>query len=646
MKLQLLPFFLFFIAALGAQTPSNLTLGGVRDDPRCKGTGDPNTTLSNQFPSYECPNYTDTVTGKEWSYYPTLTPKWRAKIDSAGSYLNQNVNGVVSLGGVSDMPVNTGVKLDMGGLDDGRWFTIGNFANPTTPSGPTATNKDYGLHLSPWNNEYEISLRYNWANNSSVVRLGGSSVVNEGIRINNTSVIHSPFDLTGKSSVSSIGRSYLGFQRNGTPTRLQGLGNVYIEPFQNSNKFGAQTGTYSAYQPPLVNGIYLSGVFSESSMNTDAAGTVTNQKNYVMLAKKPSQHSDSLLYSVILGSNNLAYSPGVGALNNGANYDMQIPAMANAFSVFQSKLGNSYKWINVDLDGTQTGNKVSFYNRSYSLANAIPSNGNGNKSVMVWTGDGMNAIPAFETLPIGLSASTVENGLEFVSGKIGQGSALVRNTTIPGAGFNYEMSALNQLLFTTTSGTRTTSIQANNTGAVGVNIVNTNTSTNDRGTVKANADSFSYLGNDNTVSGSTGVVQTYSTGQVDVKATDGGANTRIIRVEDDKMSLVNLAASSGGTFTKQIVLDPATYEIRIEDKTSVSPQEEFFTATGGQTAFTIAVSQAAPSGNTYPLRVYRNGVKLKYVASAPGVAEFTYSGTGITTAANLAGDIITAEYFN
>ena len=315
--------------------------------------------------------------------------------DSAGAYLNKNVNGVISLGGMSDMPINTGVKLDMGFLDDGRWLTIGNFANPTTPSGPTATNKDYGLHISPWNNDYEVSLRFNWANNSSVVRLGGSGVDNEGIRLNQSSVIHSPFTTIGKLASNAIGRTYIGFKREGTPTRLQGLGNFYIEPYTNNNKFGTNTGVYSAYQPPLVDGIYVSGLFSESSMNTDAVGTVTNKKSYVLLGQKPSQHTDSLFYAVMLGSNNAAYSPFVGALNNGVNYDMQIPATEKAFSVFQSKTGSSYKWINVDLDGTQIGNKVSFYNRSYSLANAIPSNGNGNKSVMLWTGDGVGAVPSF-----------------------------------------------------------------------------------------------------------------------------------------------------------------------------------------------------------------------------------------------------------
>lgn len=75
-------------------------------------------------------------------------------------------------------------------------------------------------------------------------------------------------------------------------------------------------------------------------------------------------------------------------------------------------------------------------------------------------------------------------------------------------------------------------------------------------------------------------------------------------------------------------------------------REESFTATAAQTAFTIAYNAPAVSGTSVPVRVYRNGVRLFYVASGPSITQFTYSGTTVTTAANAAGDIITVEYLN
>lgn len=82
--------------------------------------------------------------------------------------------------------------------------------------------------------------------------------------------------------------------------------------------------------------------------------------------------------------------------------------------------------------------------------------------------------------------------------------------------------------------------------------------------------------------------------------------------------------------------------------TSISTmmREESFTSTSGQTAFTIAYSAPAVSGTSVPIRVYRNGVRLFYVASGPTITQFTYSGTTVTTAANTVGDIITIEYLN
>ena len=75
-------------------------------------------------------------------------------------------------------------------------------------------------------------------------------------------------------------------------------------------------------------------------------------------------------------------------------------------------------------------------------------------------------------------------------------------------------------------------------------------------------------------------------------------------------------------------------------------REETFTATASQTAFTMAYSAPAVSGTAYPLRVFRNGVELNWVASAPSGTQYTYSGTTLTTAANTLNDVIRVNYFN
>ena len=75
-------------------------------------------------------------------------------------------------------------------------------------------------------------------------------------------------------------------------------------------------------------------------------------------------------------------------------------------------------------------------------------------------------------------------------------------------------------------------------------------------------------------------------------------------------------------------------------------REETFTATAAQTAFTMAYSAPAVSGTAYPLRVYRNGVELDWVASAPTGTQYTFSGTNLTTAANTLNDKIRVNYFN
>lgn len=75
-------------------------------------------------------------------------------------------------------------------------------------------------------------------------------------------------------------------------------------------------------------------------------------------------------------------------------------------------------------------------------------------------------------------------------------------------------------------------------------------------------------------------------------------------------------------------------------------REERYTATAAQTAFTTAFSAPAISGTTMPYAVYRNGVSLDWVASAPNITQFTYSTTTVTTAACALNDIIKVVYSN
>lgn len=72
--------------------------------------------------------------------------------------------------------------------------------------------------------------------------------------------------------------------------------------------------------------------------------------------------------------------------------------------------------------------------------------------------------------------------------------------------------------------------------------------------------------------------------------------------------------------------------------------EERFTATASQTTFTTAKSLSAVSGTYVPVMVFRNGTKLKWVASAPTGRQFTYSDTTITLPASTVGDEIEVVY--
>lgn len=74
--------------------------------------------------------------------------------------------------------------------------------------------------------------------------------------------------------------------------------------------------------------------------------------------------------------------------------------------------------------------------------------------------------------------------------------------------------------------------------------------------------------------------------------------------------------------------------------------QEKFTATSNQTSFTLVNTPASVSGLKAPVKVFRNGVELEYVASAPNELQFSYSGSVVTTFANPTGTKITVSYLN
>lgn len=128
-------------------------------------------------------------------------------------------------------------------------------------------------------------------------------------------------------------------------------------------------------------------------------------------------------------------------------------------------------------------------------------------------------------------------------------------------------------------------------------------------------------------------------GEVRISDLNTDTPTRIVGADPDG-DLAEFTATTGQVLQYNGTAWVAT------TMTTKAMQEESFTATAGQTNFTIAYSAPAVSGTSVPVRVYRNGVRLFWVASAPTSTQFTYSGTTVTTSANVAGDIITIEYLN
>ena len=119
------------------------------------------------------------------------------------------------------------------------------------------------------------------------------------------------------------------------------------------------------------------------------------------------------------------------------------------------------------------------------------------------------------------------------------------------------------------------------------------------------------------------------TGTTSVITTNTTGGTGVTFSFDNNLSVTETTGSNGGTIT---VVGPRV-------------REEVFSATSNQTNFTLTgPAYAAPSGTVQQLLVYRNGVLLKYAASAPTITQFTYSSNVVTTAACALGDDIVIRY--
>jgi len=203
------------------------------------------------------------------------------------------------------------------------------------------------------------------------------------------------------------------------------------------------------------------------------------------------------------------------------------------------------------------------------------------------------------------------------------------------------------------SGTSTTSlIQSNTTGSTSVTITaGTGLGISESGNVITLVNSSPDLGVDIINGGGIGVSGAYP--EFTLTAVDGSLSNEGSLTVGAGTSTTSTVASNTATST------PVTFEALSTSGLTLAEsgntititmvkvlREETFTATASQTAFTMAYSAPAVSGTAYPLRVFRNGVELNWVASAPSGTQYTYSGTTLTTAANTLNDVVRVNYFN
>jgi len=92
--------------------------------------------------------------------------------------------------------------------------------------------------------------------------------------------------------------------------------------------------------------------------------------------------------------------------------------------------------------------------------------------------------------------------------------------------------------------------------------------------------------------------------------------------------------------------DNATSNIKLQPiATGIKKREQNFVATAAQTVFTLSsYTPTAPTGNEYPIEVFRNGVRLSWVASAPTVKQYTYTGAAVTMTACALNDDVVITY--
>jgi hypothetical protein len=121
----------------------------------------------------------------------------------------------------------------------------------------------------------------------------------------------------------------------------------------------------------------------------------------------------------------------------------------------------------------------------------------------------------------------------------------------------------------------------------------------------------------------------------------GGPASSVILTNTTGGNGININVAGSTTINESASSNGGTITI-----TGAIWRAESFTATASQTSFTASASFSAPSGNSMPFTVERNGVVLQYVASAPNFRQFSYSGSTITTSACDANDIVIVKYQN
>jgi len=109
---------------------------------------------------------------------------------------------------------------------------------------------------------------------------------------------------------------------------------------------------------------------------------------------------------------------------------------------------------------------------------------------------------------------------------------------------------------------------------------------------------------------------------------------------------INTSIEQGAFYNAGVSLyDAIGSYLTINDVRTTTLNEEKFIATASQTAFVLTgYTPAAISGTLIPIRVYRNGTRLTWVASAPAAGQFTYSGSTVTTSSSTVSDVIIVEY--